>query len=597
MEKMQAFESATDQLKKDGRKTPAFGIDLGTTNSAIAVVQAGETPEVISLEGGAKTLPSCVMWKGPKGGFVVGKEAYNNRYKKNAIYSVKRMMGTDDLVKLTYGSKTLELTPAEVSAEILKDLIRQASTRYKDIKDVVITVPAYFDNKQVSDTLEAGNLAGLNVLYIMREPTAASLCYQTDFSGRNDEKILVYDFGGGTFDVSVLRISKSGGSEGLADFYGFEDKSSSLSNVVYTVLDTDGDSHLGGDDVDKALYNIVEGKISDLGFDITQIPVVEKEKIILRLEKLKKSMKGSGTSGSLALNFKLLNGTKLKKQIHLMEQDFRDATSVIYKKTREKVKAVLSRTESSEISSIVLVGGSTKSVFLRDMIKRDFPKVNINNALNPDESVALGASIKAKETKFGDTKTEVFDILPLAIGVLSDGAVNPVIRKNQRVPFNASKFYSTVEDNQESIQIPVYQGNSSIKEECLYLGELRMDKLPKGKAHEVAIKVVMIVDTNGLLKIKVTVGDLTKEVELVNLFGQQSKQVLSLSDKRILKWKAFADRLSDAPRKEVLEAVDNYSRGEITLEEVSSVVSKHTVKKTEVIKPSLKVQDYAHEEE
>jgi molecular chaperone DnaK len=593
MKKLDAFGTMTEQLVAAGRKTPAIGIDLGTTNTAVGVIQSGETPKIITLGNGQKTIPSCVMWKGKKGEFIVGKEAYNNRYKPNTIYSVKSFMGTDEKIELRYGAKKLVMTPEEVSAEILKEVIRLISSEYKDITDAVITVPARFDNRQVSSTLEAGKLAGLNVLYIMREPTAASLCYQNDLSGRKDEKILVYDLGGGTFDASLLRISKSEKSDELTDFYGFEDKNSSFSSVIYTVLDTDGDSHLGGDDVDKELYKIIETKLSDLGHDITSIPTVEKEKIILRLEKLKKV--GSG-SCSMTFSFKLMNGNKLKEQIFLSEQDFVTATEVIYKKTKEKIKAIFSRNETSDIKAISLVGGSTKSAIIRQLLRKDFPNMQINHALEPDESVALGAAIKAKECKFGDTKIEVFDVLPLSIGVLSDGIIKPVIPKNQRVPSSATSIFSTVEDNQESIDVHIYQGLSPLKEECLYLGTLRMDNLPKGLAGKVVIRVTLKVDTNGLLKCAVKVNEQVKEVELVNLFGSQETKTLTLTEKRILKWEAFANRLPYESKEEVLSAVEKYSEGKLSLEQISQTIAKYTTKKTEIVRPSVIISDFGEED-
>ena len=253
---MEVFGQATKTLEEMGKKTPAYGIDLGTTNSCIAVIQAGNTPKVIKLKDGNVTMPSCVMWKGGDK-FVVGREAYKNRYKASAIYSVKRLMGTDEKVVLQYGMKTKVMTPVEVSAKILEGLVEQASTDFKDIKDVVITVPAYFNNRQVEDTIKAGEMAGLNVLRILREPTAASLVYDMEAIGRDEINVLVYDLGGGTFDASLLRIKKSGGDlSELTNLYGdlgVGDSDESSYSMLDNVIDTDGDSRLGGDDIDREL--------------------------------------------------------------------------------------------------------------------------------------------------------------------------------------------------------------------------------------------------------------------------------------------------------------------------------------------------------
>lgn len=569
MKAMTAFGKATEVLEERGRVSPAFGIDLGTTNSAIAVIQSGNTPKIITLDGGAKTMPSCVQWKGKPGEFVVGKEAYNNRYKASSVYSVKRLMGTDELVVLKYGTRETHMTPAEVSAQILKELVRQASKEYKDIKDVIITVPAYFDSKQISATIEAGKLAGLNVLSTLREPTAASLVYATD--SKKDGTVLVYDLGGGTMDASLLRITHTEGlGDDLASLYGIEEEGEGLYSVKYTVLDTDGDSHLGGDDIDQELYKILEGKISALGYDVKQISREDKEKLILRLERMKKS---GAHSTTMDLNLKL-GKTSLKEKIEITYADFVAATRVVYLKSKRKVDAVIGRAGKINITSITLVGGSTKSQILRDMLAKDFPDVFIDCALNPDESVALGAAVKAKEAKFGDKNVEVFDILPLSIGIVSDGYVTPVIRKNQRIPCSAKRRYSTVVDNQEKLEIQVYQGNSSLKEECQYLGTLLYENVPKGEAGKVNVIVTQSVDSNGVLTVAVETENGKEEVALVNVLGSSAAVKKTPADRRVVKWIAFANEQQGSVKLELLEAIEKYQEGTVTKEEVASLIAK-----------------------
>jgi molecular chaperone DnaK len=588
---MNAFgEVTSDFLGKEGIKTPAFGIDLGTTNSCISVVQAGNVPRVIELNNGAKTLPSVIMWKGKKGEFVVGKEAYVNRYKQSAVYSVKRKMGSGESVTLKYGTKELVMTPAEVSAEILKELVKQASVQYKDVKDVVITVPAYFDNKQITDTKLAAELAGLSLLGILREPTAATLVYDVGSEQEEAEQtILAYDLGGGTFDASLLRISISSGlGDELADLYGIEveDGDDSVFSKKYSVLDTSGDSKLGGDDIDLELYKILEGKLRSRGVNTDLIPRQEKEKLILRMEKIK--LQGVGHSYGVKMKFPLKSGAGvLEEQVDIQPSDIRAATEVVYLKTKKLVDEVLNRTDKSRIDAIVLVGGSTKSEVIKEFLRKDFPGVQINSALNPDESVAMGAAIKAKETKFGDTNIEVFDVIPQNIGVISDGHVSTVIKKNQRVPHTDRRMYTTKYDNQEVVQIEVYEGLSVLKEECLYLGSIVVDNLPKKEAGKVPVYIVMAIDTDGLLKVSVETPNGIKEVELVNLFGKTAeKKELTAEERRIIKWTSFAQRLESEAKQEVLQAVNQYKDGNITLRDVSIVIAKYSGKAVKIVEPT-----------
>jgi molecular chaperone DnaK len=593
MEKMNMFGANSEVAVAKERNSAAFGIDLGTTNSCISVIPSGSTPVIIDLEGGKKTLPSCVMWKGKKGEFVVGQEAYKNRYRPSTIYSVKRLMGSGKTVTLKYGTKELIMTPAEVSAEILKELVRQASTEYKNIRDVTITVPAYFNNKQIEDTLEAGNLAGLNVLGILREPTSASLVYDTQGA---EEKVLVYDLGGGTFDVSLVRISTSSGLGDLSDIYGIKEKGESVSAKLYSVLDTDGDSNLGGDDIDRELYKIIEKKIAAMGHDIEHISETDKEGVILRIEQSKK--RGPGSYG-IPLDFKLKNKAgRIKTMVSIDYYDFIEATKVIYRKTKAKVDSVIGRTDVSTISSIALVGGSTKSPIIRELLAKDFPGVELNYAMNPDEAVALGAAIKAKEVKFGDKSVEVFDILPMAIGVLSDGYVRPIIKKNQRVPFTDSQTFATAYDDQEVVEVHVFQGISPIKDECLYLGTVMVKGLPKKPAEEVAVVVKLGVDTNGVLKCQVISGDVVEEAELVNLFGsKEERKVLSVDERRAAKWRQFASTLGAEGRKEVLEVVDRFVKGEAKVTDVSAVISRHSNTDAEIVKPRVNLIETSEDEQ
>lgn len=566
MEKMKVFDKMANDSDIINKATPTVGIDLGTTNSCVAIIKGGAVPQIIPMKNGNSTLQSCVMWTGKNDEFIVGQEAYNNRYKPNVIYSVKRLMGTDKQVTLKYGGKEKVLSPEEVSSKILRALMDNIKDQYGDIKDVVITVPAYFNNKQIEATRKAGEIAGLNVIKTFREPTSASLCYDIKSEAMGEQLILVYDLGGGTFDASLLRISRNEDCSDLDAIYGFKPNTASdkSGGKTLAVVKIDGDSVLGGDDIDNELTNIVLAKLASTGVDIEAIPKSYVEELKLNLEQKKKS--GNGIF-DLRLNFKLNDqkGTKIATVIKLLPDDFYHATEKIYNKTKIKMQSVLNGLNINSLDSIVLVGGSTKSTFIKRLLKRDFPGVKINDALNPDESVALGASIEANRVKYKDmSNVQVFDVLPLPIGILSDNdKVTKVIMKNQVVPYTSVRQFSTTKDNQKCINVDVYQGESIMAAECTFLGTLQIDNIPKGKAGTISIAIQLNVNAEGLLKCKVKVGGITEEKVLVNLFaGSEEKKEskatvdtcnLESGDKRkLVRWRRFADTLEDEESEKML---------------------------------------------
>lgn len=597
LETMKVFGDSPD-LSRDKKVRPCFGIDLGTTNSAISVLRSGKIPDIIKLDNGSSTLPSCVLWTGKGDEFIVGEEAYKNRYKASAIYSVKRMMGSDEDIVLKYGNKEKVMKPEEVSALILKELAKQASKQYGEVKDVVITVPAYFDNKQLEATRKAGELAGLNVLKTFREPTSASLLYNIEDTGKSEVQVLVYDLGGGTFDVSLVKISQTKDTSEIDSIYGFTSNnvSDESGNLTLSVIRTDGDSHLGGDDIDNELYAILEEKLSAKGVNVKYIPKETKEQLKLKLESKKKDF---AIGHLMNMNFKLNDskGTEVKEQILFTTEDFFRATEVIYKKTKKLVENTLSGFNSELLDSIVLVGGSTKSTLLKSMLKRDFPSVKIDDALNPDESVALGAAVEAHRVKFGDNNVSVFDVLPLSIGILADGKIHKLIMRNQVVPYSATKIFTNTRDNQEQISVHVYQGNSNRPEECINLGSLVIKDIPKGKAHTVKIQVKLEVNAEGILQCGVLVGDTYKNLILTNLFtGKENttKDVTSNVDKtkvkKVGRWRSLTKRLDDLDAYKLNELLDGYMIGEVEEKEVIDFIQSHrttevkaTIRKREVI--------------
>lgn len=589
--KMSSFgdtENKEPVLKDSKKKKAAYAIDLGTTNSCIAICKGVNSPEIVRLDEGV-TMPSCVLWKGATK-FVVGKEAYNNRYRSNAIYSVKRLIGSEELVSLQYGVSTKTMTPTEVSCEILKALVKKASSLYKDIEDVVITVPAYFNNVQVKETIRAGEMAGLNVLGIVREPTAAAMNYRLP-EDKKSEVVLVYDLGGGTFDITLMRISWNKNDEDnvLSSIYDIDVGDSideSSQSVVYNVLDTNGDTRLGGDDIDLAMYEIVLAKMRKSGVDVDNIPSYEKEKILLSLEGAKKFNPDMYT---LKLDIKLGGkpSKRFKGDIVLYKEDFEAAAKVVYRKTKKLVDSVLRRLPGVVVDSIVLVGGSTKSPHIREFLKKDFPTVRINSALNPDESVALGASIKAKEIKFGDTNTEVFDVIPIGIGVWSDNQVRNLIKRGQRVPHAITEDFQTSADDQTSVRVDIYQGDSPLKEEGLLLHSLTIGGLPRKPAGEVTVWVTMSLDTNGVLSCKVRAEDQTKSAVIVNLFDSREQEqpiAPKKQDRRVIKWRGLANSLETEKKKRLLLAIDEFESGLTASEQVVDLIN-------ELVHVDLKVRD------
>ena len=580
VEKMNMF----GETKED--KKPAFGIDLGTTNSAISVIKEGNIPDIITLDNGRVTLPSCVAWLGGDK-FLVGKEAYEHRYLDNTIYSVKRLMGSGENIVLKYQDQTKTMTPAEVSAEILKELCRQASKTYGEIKDVVITVPAYFNNLQLEDTRKAGELAGLNVLSTLREPTSASLVYNLNKKEKKDEMCLVYDLGGGTFDISLVKIGVNEPCPELDKIYGFvhNGKSESSLGEVLTVVKNEGDMHLGGDDIDTELYKIFEKRMIEVGLPVDKFTRASKEKIILDLERLKKSNRDTLHKYSVYVSVDCTDDSHIEQYVDLYPEDFMNSTKVIYGKTKHLVDNVLNGVNPEDISSIVLVGGSTKSIIIKELLKRDFPGITINDSLNPDESVALGAGVQAKRLKFGNANVGVFDILPLAIGVLADDMITKVIMKNQVVPYSATRIYSTTSPNQTRIRISIYQGNSSLKEECTKLGDMVIDNIPKNARGKcTAIKVRLSVNAEGILSCYANVAGRENKIVLTNLLtGDRNvkQEETNLGDrqlKKLRRWRRYAKRLDGEHNVELNKLLDIYEKDESIEDKIISFIESTKTK-------------------
>lgn len=561
------FGSSSNEQQTNA--SPAFGIDLGTTNSCISILRKGTIPEVIHMRDGSATLPSCVMYTKKGGEIIVGKEAYKNRHLPNVVYSAKRLIGSGETTEVTAEGETWRVSPIEVSAEILKELVRQISDRYKEVKDVVITVPADFNVRQVDDTIEAAKLAGLNVLSIFREPTAASLAFNLEDKINGD--ILVYDLGGGTFDASIVSMTNPNEQED-DDFsiYGFDDSDDSeKEETKYVVKSTRGDSHLGGDDFDLKMYEIFCRKLSDQSINTNLIPKDEKEKIILRLENLKKQSV-LNTYEAYADFY-----TTGKRKLHvdttvtLTPDDFFEATRFVFDKSKKLLDDLL-KGYNGKLGAIVLVGGSTKNPFIKKLLE-NFYNVRVYDELNPDESVAMGAAIQANNLKFKDSKITVLDVISNGIGVYADNRIVNLIPRDQMVPCSVSKLFSTTVDNQEMINVAVYSGNSTVPENCVSLGALELKNTKMGPAGTVGVVVKLSIDSNGSLQCSADVDGNFKEVTLKNVFG--TKAVKSTKkEKQCSRWRAYAEKLDETKKAKLLNLVELYEVDNISEEEVIECV-------------------------
>ena len=536
-------------------KSPAFGIDLGTTNSCISILRKGYLSEIIAMKNGKATLPSCVLYNGPTEKPIVGEFAYERRDRSNSVYSVKKLMGSAKKVKVKKGDVSFELEPYEVSAEILKALVENISDRYKTVEDVVITVPADFDTKQVEDTLKAAKLANLNVLQILREPTAASLALRLEDKIEGD--ILVYDLGGGTFDVSLISVSSAKDHSDIDDIYNFgSSRREKDKSQTYVVKSTRGDSNLGGDDLDNELLNIVLEKIKSAGYDSSRVPSHYKEKLKLRLENLKKNGVDCAYIMPISYSYRKSKSYDVDIEISITPEDFYKATKVIFDKTKSFIDDLLAG-YTGKLSCIVTVGGSTKNEILQQMLASAYV-VPVYNQLNPDEAVSLGAAIHASNLKFGDGNVSVLDVLSNGIGIKADERIHNLIPRDTTLPCSFTKLFSTTHDNQKGVLIHVYSGNSHVEEDCVYLGSLEVNDIPKGKAGTVGINVQLSIDSNGSLECYVVSGDTRNRATLSNVLGKNVVKRVDSKDKRLSRWRAYCSKLQGVDAIELNSLLDMY---------------------------------------
>ncbi|HQN72724.1 MAG TPA: molecular chaperone DnaK [bacterium] len=528
-----------------------IGIDLGTTNSCVSIMEGGE-PKVIANAEGSRTTPSIVAFT-DKGERLVGqlakRQAITNS--KRTVYAIKRLIGRKyeanevmktvvpfQISKASNGDAWVKIddkdySPQQISAMVLQKM-KETAEEYlgEKVTDAVITVPAYFNDSQRQATKDAGKIAGLNVLRIINEPTAAALAYGIDKKGK-EMKIAVYDLGGGTFDISILE----------------------LGDGVFEVLSTNGDTFLGGEDFDQRIIEFLAAEFKkDSGIDLSQDPMA-----LQRLKEAAEKAKHE-LSSTMETNINLpfitadANGPK-HLNINMSRARLESLVEDLAKKTLEPCRKVLADAKLSvnDINEVIMVGGMTRMPLIQRLVKEFFQK-DIHKGVNPDEVVAVGAAIQGGVLK-GDVKDVLLlDVTPLSLGIETlDGVFTRLIPRNTTIPTKKTEIFSTAQDNQPAVTIRIFQGEREIAAQNKLLGEFDLKDIPPAPRGLPKIEVSFDIDANGILNVSAKDLGTNKQNTIVIKAGS------GLTDEEIERMVADAERNKeeDEKRKKVVEAKNN----------------------------------------